>query len=179
MSKIGKRPVAILEGVTVENVNGHLSVSHDSNKMEMDLPREVSIEIADGQIVVNRINDSKPARAKHGLIARLINNMIEGVKVGFTKELLFTGTGYRAAVSGRDVLLNMGYSHEIKLVIPEGLEVKIVKNSITVSGVDKQAVGQFAAIIRKVRPPEPYKGKGIKYKDEHIRRKAGKTAASK
>lgn len=179
MSKIGKRPVVILEGVTVENVNGHLSVSHDSNKMEMDLPREVSIEIADGQIIVNRINDSKPARAKHGLIARLINNMIEGVKVGFTKELQFTGTGYRAAVSGRDVLLNMGYSHEIKLEIPEGLEVKIVKNSITVSGVDKQAVGQFAAIIRKVRPPEPYKGKGIKYKDEHIRRKAGKTAASK
>lgn len=179
MSKIGKRPVMILEGVTVENVNGHLSVTHDSNKMEMDLPREVSIEIQDGQIIVNRINDSKPARAKHGLIARLINNMIEGVKVGFTKELQFTGTGYRAAVSGRDVLLNMGYSHEIKLEIPEGLEVKIVKNSITVSGVDKQAVGQFAAIIRKVRPPEPYKGKGIKYKDEHIRRKAGKTAASK
>lgn len=179
MSKIGKRPVVILEGVSVENVNGHISVSHNSNKMEMDLPREVSIEILDGQIIVNRINDSKPARAKHGLIARLINNMIEGVKVGFTKELQFTGTGYRAAVSGRDVLLNMGYSHEIKLVIPEGLEVKIVKNSITVSGVDKQAVGQFAAIIRKVRPPEPYKGKGIKYKDEHIRRKAGKTAASK
>jgi large subunit ribosomal protein L6 len=179
MSKIGKRPVVILEGVSVENVNGHISVSHNSNKMEMDLPREVSIEIADGQVIVNRINDSKPARAKHGLIARLINNMIEGVKVGFTKELQFTGTGYRAAVSGRDVLLNMGYSHEIKLEIPEGLEVKIVKNSITVSGVDKQAVGQFAAIIRKVRPPEPYKGKGIKYKDEHIRRKAGKTAASK
>jgi len=115
----------------------------------------------------------------HGLYNRLVANAIEGVKDGFTKELTFSGTGYRAAVSGNEVLLNMGYSHEIKLPIPDGLEAKVVKNSIIISGIDKQVVGQFAAVVRSVRPPEVYKGKGIKYKDEFIKRKAGKTAASK
>jgi large subunit ribosomal protein L6 len=179
MSKIGKRPVKILEGVTVTVENGRVVATNGAKSLELDLPRETTLEIGETEIQVNRINDTKPAREKHGLIARLVANMIEGVKNGFTKELTFTGTGYRASVSGNDLLLNMGYSHEIKLAIPEGLETKVVKNAILVTGIDKAQVGQFAAIIRNVRPPEVYKGKGIKYKEEHIRRKAGKTAASK
>jgi len=179
MSKIGKRPVKIEEGVSVELTNNQLVVSSGEKKLELTVPHETSVKIEDGNVLVSRINDSKIAKSKHGLIARLIANMITGVKEGFTKELTFTGTGYRAAVNGTELVLAMGYSHDIKLAIPSNLEVKVVKNSIITTGIDKQQVGQFAAKVREVRPPEPYKGKGIKYKDEHIRRKAGKTAASK
>jgi large subunit ribosomal protein L6 len=179
MSKIGKRPIDIKEGVNVSLEDKKVSVSCGEKKLELMLPSELSIKIVDQQIILTRRNDEAFAKAMHGLYARLIGNMITGVTDGFTKVLTYTGTGYRAAVNGREIALNMGYSHEIKLAIPEDLEVKIVKNSIAVSGIDKAKVGQFAAIIRSVRPPEVYKGKGIKYKDEHIRRKAGKTAASK
>jgi large subunit ribosomal protein L6 len=179
MSKIGKRPVTILEGVAVEIKDGKISASSGDNNLELAIPKEVKVVVKENQVLVTRVDDSKPAREKHGLIARLINNLIIGVKEGFKKELTFTGTGYRASVDGNNLLLNMGYSHEIKLVIPEGLETKVVKNAIIVSGIDKEKVGQFAAVVREVRKPEVYKGKGIKYKEEHIRRKAGKTAASK
>lgn len=179
MSKIGKRPITILENVDVKIDGQNISASVGDKVLALTLPREVSAKIEENSVRVDRINDSKVARAMHGLYARLINNIIVGVKDGFSKELTFTGTGYRVAVNGSEIVLNMGYSHEIKLAIPEDLEVKIVKNSIIVSGTSKENVGQFAAIIREVRPPEVYKGKGIKYKDEHIRRKAGKTAASK
>lgn len=179
MSKIGKRPVTILEGVTVEIKDGKISASSGDNNLELAIPKEVKVVIKENQVLVTRVDDSKPAREKHGLVARLINNLIVGVKEGFKKELTFTGTGYRASVDGNNLLLNMGYSHEIKLTIPEGLETKVVKNAIIVSGIDKEKVGQFAAVVREVRKPEVYKGKGIKYKEEHIRRKAGKTAASK
>jgi len=179
MSKIGKRPITILEGVSIEITSDKIAAICGEKKLELAIPKEIKIKKTDSEIIVERVDDTRPAKEKHGLIARLIGNMVTGVKDGFTKELTFTGTGYRAAVVGRDVLLNMGYSHEIKLTIPAGLEVKIVKNSILVSGIDKEKVGQFAAVIREVRKPEVYKGKGIKYKTEHIRRKAGKTAASK
>jgi large subunit ribosomal protein L6 len=179
MSKIGKRPIQILEGVEVKISDSLLTVALNDKNLTLDLPREVKIEIKEGQIIVDRINDSKPAREKHGLINRLISNMIHGVKEGFTKILTFTGTGYRASVQGTDLILYMGYSHDVKLAIPTDLEVKVIKNSIHISGINKATVGQFAAVVREVRPPEVYKGKGIKYQDEHIRRKAGKTAASK
>jgi len=179
MSKIGKRPVKIEDGVSVTLNDSLLTVVSGEKQMELIVPAETTVKIEDGNVLVSRIDDSKLAKSKHGLIARLIANMISGVKNGFTKELTFTGTGYRAAVNGDEIVLSMGYSHDIKLSIPAELEVKIVKNSIAVTGIDKQKVGQFAAKIREVRPPEPYKGKGIKYKEEHIRRKAGKTAASK
>ncbi len=179
MSKIGKRPIKISEGTVINLEDGKILVSSGEKKLEMEIPRETTVKIEDGNVVVSRINDTKPAKEKHGLVARLIGNMITGVSTGFTKELTFTGTGYRAAVQGSELLLNMGYSHEIKLPVPEGLEVKVVKNSILISGIDKAKIGQFAAVVREVRPPEVYKGKGIKYKEEHIRRKAGKTAASK
>lgn len=179
MSKIGKRPIAIKEGINVNLDNNKVSVNAGDKKLELELPREVKVKIEDGNIIVDRINDTKIARSMHGLYARLIGNLVTGVSEGFTKELTFTGTGYRASVQGKELVLNMGYSHEVKIAIPEGLEVKVVKNSILTTGIDKAKVGQFAAIVREVRPPEVYKGKGIKYKEEHIRRKAGKTAASK
>lgn len=179
MSKIGKRPIKIEEGVDFSITDGVVAAMSGEKRQELILPNEIKVKVLDGNVIVERENDSKIARSLHGLYARLIANLIRGVKEGFTKELTFTGTGYRAAVNGRALVLNMGYSHEINLQIPDDLEVKVVKNSIFVSGIAKDHVGQFAAIIREVRPPEPYKGKGIKYKDEHIRRKAGKTAASK
>lgn len=179
MSKIGKRPISISEGVNIALNGNILAVVAGEKKLELNIPKEIKVDVAEGKVLVSRVDDSRPAKEKHGLIARLINNMIVGVKDGFTKELVFTGTGYRAAVNGNELVLNMGYSHEVKLVIPQGLEAKVIKNSIIISGISKEQVGQFAAIVREVRPPEVYKGKGIKYKDEHIRRKAGKTAASK
>ncbi|MFA7253550.1 MAG: 50S ribosomal protein L6 [Patescibacteria group bacterium] len=179
MSKIGKRPIKIEEGVEIKIADQNISASFNGKTSELTLPREIGASVEDGNIQVSRANDTKVARSLHGLYARLISNIIHGVKEGFLKELTFTGTGYRAAISGNELVLNMGYSHEIRLAIPQGLEVKVVKNTIQISGMDKSSVGQFAAVVREVRPPEVYKGKGIKYKDEHIRRKAGKTAASK
>ena len=179
MSKIGKRPITIAEGVDVKIENGTILASCSGKELSLQMPKMVSAKIEDGKVLVARIDDEKTSRAMHGLYARLISNIITGVKEGFTRILEFKGTGYRASVSGNFLELWMGYSHDIRLEIPEGLEVKVVKNTITVSGIEKQRVGQFAAIIRKVRPPEPYKGKGIKYKEEIIHRKAGKTAASK
>lgn len=179
MSKIGKRPIDIPEGVKIEINDNLLSVCFGENKLDLPIPKEVIVEITQSQILVGRINDSKTARSMHGLINRLISNMITGLKDGFSKTLTFTGSGYRAAVDGSNLVLNMGYSHEIRLPIPEGVETKVIKNSITISGKQKEKIGQFAAIVREVRPPEVYKGKGIKYKDEFIKRKAGKTAASK
>ncbi len=179
MSKIGKKPINLPENVQAEIVKNHLSVLSGEKKLELDFPKAIGLEIKDGGIYVTMAEDSKFAREQHGLMARLIGNMVTGVTDGFSKELTFKGTGYRASVEGSDITLVMGYSHDIKLSIPEDLEVKVVKSSIIISGISKQRVGQFAAIIREVRKPEVYKGKGIKYKDEHIRRKAGKTAASK
>lgn len=179
MSKIGKRPIKILEGVEISLTPEMVVASYGDKKLELSIPSEIKVKVEEGMIIVDRIDNSIPAKAKHGLISRLISNMIQGVKEGFTKELTFSGTGYRATLNGSDLVLNMGYSHEIKLPVPEGLETKVVKNTIAVSGIDKAKVGQFAAEIRAVRPPEVYKGKGIKYKNEFIKRKAGKTAASK
>lgn len=179
MSKLGRKPVILTEGVSAEIKDTILTVSANDKKLELDIPKDILVKIADNEISVQMANDSRSAKEKHGLIAKLVSNMVIGVKDGFTKVLTFTGTGYRASVDSNLLTLVMGYSHDIKLTIPEDLEVKIVKNTISVSGISKEKVGQFAAIIREVRPPEVYKGKGIKYKEEHIRRKAGKTAASK
>jgi len=179
MSKIAKKPIRLIEGVNAEIFENHLVVSSGEKKLELDFPKQISLKKEEAGIYVIANEESRIAKEQHGLMARLIANMVTGVSTGFTKELTFKGTGYRASVEGRDVVLVMGYSHNTKLQIPDGLEVKITKNSIVVSGIDKAAVGQFAAKIREVRKPEVYKGKGIKYADENIRRKAGKTAASK
>ena len=137
------------------------------------------MKIEDGKVFVTRKDQEKSTRSLHGLYARLIKNMIIGAKDGFTKVLEFNGTGYRAAIVGEELVLNMGYSHDVKLEIPKELKVTVVKNTIVIIGTSRELVGNFAAKTREVRGPEVYKGKGIKYKGEFIKRKAGKTAASK
>lgn len=178
MSRIGGRPIKIEDGVNMSISGSKISANFENKMLELTLPKILTAKEENGAIIVNRADDSKEARSQHGLFARLIKNLIHGVKEGFVRELTFTGTGYRVAVSGEDVLLNMGYSHEIKLAIPKEISVEVKKNSIFVKGASKEAVGQFAALIRSVRGPEVYKGKGIKYKEEIIKRKAGKKAAS-
>lgn len=179
MSRIGIRPIKIEEGVSVDSTGSKLVVSSGENKLEENIPSVLSVKIEDGKVFVTRKNQEKSTRSLHGLYARLIKNMITGAKEGFTKVLEFNGTGYRAAIVGEELVLNMGYSHDVKLEIPKELKVSVVKNTIVVSGISKELVGNFAAKTRDVRGPEVYKGKGIKYKGEFIKRKAGKTAASK
>lgn len=178
MSRVAQKPIMIPEGVNVEITQTKVLCNKESILNELKIPADIEIIKINSLLKVMRKSDSKKARSLHGLMARLLTNLVNGVKEGFTSELEFSGTGYRAAVNSGEVALNMGYSHEIKLKIPEGISVAIKKNVITVSGHDKQTVGQFAAQIRKVREPEVYKGKGIKYKGEFIKRKAGKKAAS-
>ena len=178
MSRIGKRPIKIEEGVAIEITPSKVVASFAENKLDCPVPSCITVEKEGENLIATRRDDSKESRSLHGLTARLLKSIIHGVKIGFTKEMEFMGTGYRIAVDGNEVILNMGYSHEIKLSIPSGLSVTIKKNTILVSGADKQAVGQLAAEIRSTRPPEVYKGKGIRYKEEIIRRKAGKKAAS-
>jgi len=178
MSRIGIRPITILEGVEVDVTPSRFIAKSGQNSMEIQIPDFIVVKKEENVIKVTRKNDSKEARSQHGLIARLIQSLIIGVKEGFKRELEFKGTGYRAAVNGKELVLNMGYSHEIKIEIPEGISVTVAKNTIVISGMDKQKVGALAARIRDVRPPEVYKGKGIKYKEEIIKRKAGKKASS-
>ena len=178
MSRIGKLPVAIPAGVKVSVANNLITVEGAKGKLTQDFCDLVSIEVKDTEVVVTRNNDTKPARSAHGLYRNLINNMITGVSAGFTKVLVINGVGYRAEVQGDKLVMNLGYSNDFIATIPANLTVAVDgQNKISISGIDKQAVGEFAAIIRKVRQPEPYKGKGIKYKDEHIRRKEGKKAS--
>jgi len=183
MSRIGKLPIikkenieVRLEGevITIKGPKGELSL-----RFEPDL---VEIVQTDGVLQVNRKNDTKPARARHGLYRSLLQNMIEGVSDGFSKSLEIKGVGYRGVVQGKTLELSLGYSHPIHYAIPEGVEIKFEEKSqtlFTVSGIDKQLVGQVSAEIRSFRKPEPYKGKGIKYTDEHIARKAGKSVTKK
>jgi large subunit ribosomal protein L6 len=179
MSRVGQRPIKIEDGVTIEAGKEKITVAFGENKLEQNIPENLSVEVSDDQVKVIRKSQDKNTRALHGLYARLIKNMITGVKENFSKTLEFNGTGYRVAVNGNELVLNMGYSHDINIKIPEDLQVLVVKNTIKISGIKKESVGNFAATVREVRRPEVYKGKGIKYRGEFIKRKAGKTAASK
>jgi large subunit ribosomal protein L6 len=176
MSRIGKKPIAIPSGVEV-SVNGTVVTVKKGNKSsEVETHGRVAVEVADGNVVFTRIGEDKESSAFWGTYRALTSNAIEGLDKGFSKSLEINGVGYRAAVKGKVLELQLGYSHPINYDIPEGLEITVDKNIITVKGADKQQVGQTAAIIRGFRKPEPYKGKGVKYTDEHIVRKAGKTA---
>jgi large subunit ribosomal protein L6 len=175
MSRIGKRPVAIPSGVTAQIENGTLIVKGPKGTLSMGTDELVSYKLEDGVISVQPANDSQAARAHWGMQRTLVSNLVEGVTEGFSKVLNITGVGYRAQAQGRKVKLQLGYSHDVDLDVPEGLEVKTPDQvTIEISGTDKQAVGQFAAEIRRWRKPEPYKGKGIKYRGEYVFRKEGK-----
>ncbi|MBQ6546833.1 MAG: 50S ribosomal protein L6 [Bacilli bacterium] len=177
MSRIGNRHLAIPEGVTVE-VNGNV-VTVKGSKGELNLTTSdlVTVEVKDGAVVVTRKNETIPARQIHGTTNANIRNMILGVSEGYSKSLEIVGVGYRFNLKGNKLVINAGYSHPVEVEIPSDLKLSVEgNNSVTISGISKQKVGEFAANIRKVRKPEPYKGKGIRYAGEHIRRKEGKKA---
>ena len=175
MSRVGRAPVVIPAGVTVDLKEGNeITVKGPKGTLTRVLPAEMEIKMEDGQVLVSRPNDLKKMKSLHGLTRSLIRNMVVGVSEGYTKVLEVNGVGYRAQKNGKTLVLNLGYSHPIEMEDPEGLESSVDGNKITISGIDKEKVGQYAANIRDKRRPEPYKGKGIKYADEVIRRKVGK-----
>lgn len=177
MSRIGKLPIEIPAGVEIKLAEGNLlTVKGPLGTLERKLADDMNIAIEAGQVLVTRPSDLKRHRALHGLTRTLIFNMVEGVTKGYAKVLEINGVGYRAAKQGNKLTMTLGYSHPVEMIDPAGIETVLEgQNKITVKGIDKEKVGQFAAEIRTKRPPEPYKGKGIKYADEHIRRKVGKT----
>ena len=176
MSRIGRMPIAIPAGVTVELAeNNQVTVKGPKGTLSRVLPSEMEIKVEGSEATVTRPNDLKKMKSLHGLTRTLLNNMVVGVTDGFTKELEVNGVGYRASKAGNKLTLNLGYSHPVEMEDPEGLESTVDGNKIIIKGIDKEKVGQYAAEIRDKRRPEPYKGKGIKYADEVIRRKVGKT----
>jgi large subunit ribosomal protein L6 len=179
MSRIGKRPVVVPEKVTVAISDRKISVKGPSGQLEFTHHEGVNVAKNDNEIVVTPADSSTKNRALWGLTRTLVSNMVVGVTEGFSKKLVFTGVGYKAAVKGTELVLNLGYSHPINYQLPEGISAKAIKNEILISGISKELVGFVAAKVRSFRPPEPYKGKGIKYSDETIIRKAGKTGAKK
>ena len=175
MSRIGKRPVVMPSGVTADIANGVLSVKGPKGTLTLNLRDEISYTVEDGGISVKPANDTREARAFWGMQRTLVDNLVTGVTQGYTKVLEITGVGYRATAQGRKLKLQLGYSHDVDFDVPEGIEIKTPDNTtIEISGIDKQKVGQVAAEIRRWRKPEPYKGKGIKYRGEYIFRKEGK-----
>ena len=176
MSRIGRMPIAIPAGVTVDVAeNNKVTVKGPKGTLERVLPSEMEIKVEGAEVTVSRPNDLKKMKSLHGLTRTLIHNMVVGVTDGYEKKHEVNGVGYKAAKSGKKLTLNLGYSHPVEMEDPEGIETVVEGNNIIVKGIDKEKVGQFAAEIRDKRRPEPYKGKGIKYADETIRRKVGKT----
>ncbi len=179
MSRIGRLPVPLPKGVDFKQKDGTLSVKGPKGELSMNIPPDMVVKIEDDQLVVERPSDNRTHRALHGLTRALAANMVEGVTTGFSKTLEIIGVGYRAEDKGKQIRLHLGFSHTIDYTPPEGVTLEVPQpTSVVVSGADKQKVGQAAAEIRSFRPPEPYKGKGVRYKDEYVRRKAGKTAGS-
>ncbi|MBW8754024.1 MAG: 50S ribosomal protein L6 [Sphingomonadales bacterium] len=175
MSRIGKRPVPVPAGVSADIANGILSVKGPKGTLTLTLRDEISYVVEEGSILVKPANDTKAARAFWGMQRTLVDNLVTGVTQGYTKVLNITGVGYRANAQGKNLKLQLGYSHDVDFPVPEGIEIKTPDNTtIEISGIDKQKVGQVAAEIRRWRKPEPYKGKGIRYKGEYIFRKEGK-----
>ena len=177
MSRIGRLPITVPAGVTIDIKDGNtVTVKGPKGELTRTFAPELGISLEDGTLTVTRPNDLKKNKALHGLTRALINNMVIGVSTGFSKVLEVNGVGYKAAKQGNKLVLSLGYSHPVEMIDPEGIESSVEGNKITVSGISKEKVGQYAAEIRTKRPPEPYKGKGIKYSDEIIRRKVGKTS---
>src|SRR5207245_6545730 len=179
MSRIGKMPISVPQNVTVDVGSGLVSVKGPRGELSRSVPPEISVVSKDGVLHIERSSDEPTQRSLHGLTRSLIANMVTGVTDGYTRRLEVNGVGYRAAVSAGNLVLQVGYSHPVLVPAPAGISFTVVANAITVSGADKELVGETAAQIRRVRPPEPYNGKGIKYAEEVIRRKAGKAGAKK
>lgn len=178
MSRIGNRKLVVPEGVSVTVENNQVTVKGPKGELSLEIKENITVQVEDSAVVVTRANEEKTTKAMHGTTNANIKNMIEGVTHGFKKGLEIIGVGYRFTMKGNTLVINAGYSHPVELEVPAGLTVEAISNTeITVSGIDKVKVGEFAANIRKVRQPEPYKGKGIRYKDEHVQRKEGKKAA--
>lgn len=175
MSRIGVLPIAIPSGVTVDVKPELVSVKGPKGELSQSYSSEVTVEVDDQQVIVRRKDDSKVSKSKHGLYRNLIRNMVTGVSEGFTKSLLINGVGYRAEVQEKILVLNLGYSNPVDYPIPDDLSITVDgPTKVIVSGISKQKVGQVASEIRSIRPPEPYKGKGVRYEDEYVRRKVGK-----
>lgn len=175
MSRIGRKPIVIPAGVDVKIDGSTVTVKGPKGTLSRTVHQNMNVAVEDGVIHVTRPDDNKLNRSLHGLTRTLVANMVEGVEKGFSKELEINGVGYRAAKQGKDLVLNIGYSHQVIVPETDGITIEVPSpNKVVISGPDKQKVGQFAAQVREKRPPEPYKGKGIKYVDEHIRRKEGK-----
>jgi large subunit ribosomal protein L6 len=176
MSRIGKQPIAIPAKVKVEIKGQKINVEGPKGKLALDLPNRTTAKVDGTNVLVTRQGDDSHAKALHGLSRALINNMVKGVSDGFAKKLEINGVGFKAAVAGKTITMNLGYSHPINYSIPEQIKVTVEENTkITIEGPDKQLVGKVASELRSYYPPEPYKGKGVKYSDEHVQRKEGKT----
>jgi len=180
MSRVGKMPITVPAGVKVDLNGSHITVKGPKGELSRELHPEMIVEMKDGVITVDRPSEQKRHKALHGLTRALINNMVVGVTEGFKKELEVNGVGYRAQKQGKQLVMNLGFSHQVTVDEIPGITIDVpAPNKITISGADRQKVGQFAAEVREKRPPEPYKGKGIKYADEYIRRKEGKAGGKK
>lgn len=179
MSRIGKLPIPIPSGVTITVDQEAVTVNGSKGSLSQALLPGITVTVNENEAVVSRENDEPKNRSKHGLMRTLVNNMVVGVSTGFSKQLEINGVGYRVAAQGQNLKLNLGFSHDIIFAIPAGIQTKLEQNVITISGIDKQQVGQIAADIRKLKKPEPYKGKGIKYVGERIIRKSGKSGKEK
>ena len=176
MSRIGKNPVSVPEGVSVKLDGSLFSAECSGKSMQHTVPDGIIVEIEESTVNIKRKEDTKELRTKQGLTRTLINNMVTGVKDGFTKKLEMVGRGKRAKVQGKSLILEIGFSHPVDFAIPEGIQINVDRNIIEVAGYDKQKVGEIAAEIRAIQPPEPYKGAGIRYQDEYVKKKAGKAA---
>ncbi|WP_419787499.1 50S ribosomal protein L6 [Pseudodesulfovibrio sp.] len=175
MSRIGKKPVDIPSGVEVTVGASEIQVKGPKGSMTTPVHESIAYAVEGNQVIVTRVDDSRISAAQHGLRRTLLSNCVEGVSKGYAKALEINGVGYKVSVQGKKIILNVGFSHPVEFDLPAGIEAKVEGSKLTLEGIDKQLVGEVAAQIRRVRPPEPYKGKGIKYADETIRRKAGKS----
>lgn len=179
MSRVGKQPIAIPSGVTITVDDQHISVTGPKGTLTQFTMPGIDVKVEGDTALVTRVNDEAPNRAKHGLMRTLVSNMVTGVSQGFSKQLELNGVGYRVALAGNGLKFNIGFSHDVTYTLPQGVTAAVEQNLITVSGIDKQQVGQAAAEIRALKKPEPYKGKGIKYVGERIIRKSGKSGKDK
>lgn len=179
MSRLGKMPISLPSGVTLNATDDEIVVTGSKGTLSQPALEGITVKQEENQVLVTRKNDEAEYRAKHGLMRALLNNMVTGVSTGFSKKLEIQGVGYRVALAGTDLKMNLGFSHEVVYKLPQGITAAVEQNTITVSGIDKQQVGQVAAEIRALKKPEPYKGKGIRYEGEHILRKSGKSGKEK